>query len=130
MKTIISSLLTLSVIVLSGCSGPQGPQVAPVSGKVTLDGQPLNGALVTFYPKDGRPSMGTTDSSGSYALNYTRDQPGAIVGDHIVRITTGLVSGEETHKVKETVPAKYNSQSELTASVSKDNNTLNFDLKK
>ena len=114
-----------------GCSGAQGPQIAPVSGKVTFNGEPLHDALVAFYPADGRPSMGTTDSSGNYTLSYTHDKPGAIVGQHTVRITTGTVSGEEVQKVKETVPVKYNSESELTADVKAgQNNTFDFSLEK
>jgi hypothetical protein len=44
----VSFLLVTSVLV--GCSGNQGntPPLAPVSGKVTLDGKPMGGGEVRF----------------------------------------------------------------------------------
>ena len=74
------------LVVVNGC-GKGGPQVAPVNGRVTLGGRPLENADVTFQP-DGsqRASIGRTDPDGRYELAYKRGQPGAIVGPHTVRI--------------------------------------------
>jgi hypothetical protein len=113
-------------LFLAGCGGG-GPQVAPVTGRVTLDGRPLELADVTFQP-DGsqRPSVGRTDADGRYALAYKRGQSGAIVGNHSVRIhiSTDLVA-KPPH-----IPACYDAQSELRADVQAgQENVLNFDLK-
>jgi len=69
-RTIIDRLGMVAVVfcavglVLSGC-GPKGPELAPVEGVVTLDGQPLEGATVLFHAEGGgRPSTGTTDANG------------------------------------------------------------------
>ena len=41
-------LVGMAMLVLTGCGG--GCQVAAVSGQVTMNGQPLPGAQVTFQP--------------------------------------------------------------------------------
>lgn len=128
------SLPTLAVAAialfgLSGCGSGNG--VSPVSGTVTLDGQPLPDALVSFYPAEGRLSTGTTDSQGHYELDYTADQKGAEVGKHTVKITVATVQGEggPARAPKEKVPSRYNEDSELTAEVSSGTNSnVNFDL--
>src|SRR5262245_21904398 len=79
-------VLILPLIVFSGC-GKSGPQIAPVHGRVMLDGKPLQNADVQFQPSESqRPSRGRTDVDGRYALVYKRGQPGALVGPHTVRI--------------------------------------------
>ncbi|HWL08432.1 MAG TPA: hypothetical protein VNQ76_08510 [Planctomicrobium sp.] len=124
--------LCIATFVLVGCGGGgASPKLGKVRGIVTLDQQPLANALVSFYPADGRPSMGMTDDQGVYELTFTEAQKGAIVGNHIVRITTAQTSGEgiDPAKAKEILPARYHEDSELTANVKAGDNSLNFDLK-
>lgn len=75
-----------SVLLLSGC-GPSGPQVAEVSGIVTLKGKPLELVTVEFWPvaDGGKRSHGKTDKEGKFTLK-TDDglQTGASVGSHKV----------------------------------------------
>jgi hypothetical protein len=116
-RLVCASALLLPCI--AGCFG-RGPELAPVTGKVTLDGEPLEGAQVEFKPMQGNPSYGTTDGQGNYVLKYTKDKAGAVVGSHVVRITTPTTfvdeSGEET-QVPERVPEQYNYRSELIREV-------------
>jgi hypothetical protein len=74
-----------------GCeSKPYG--LAPVSGIVTLDGQPVSGVRVTFQPtgrnteNPGPGSSAFCDVSGRYELQTVRGEPGAVPGQHTVRI--------------------------------------------
>jgi hypothetical protein len=105
-----------------------------VSGKVTLGGQPLPDAVVTFSPKQtgGSPSIGRTDSSGNYQLTFSRDASGAIIGEHKVTITTYAAGDPDADPpipaAPEKVPAKYNVKTELTATVEKGSNSLDFPL--
>jgi len=118
------TLVFLSTAVLAGCGDRS--QVAPVTGRVTLDGRPLEHAEVTFQP-DGsqRPSIGRTDADGRYELAYKRGEPGARVGEHTVRI---YVSPELVAKPPD-IPARYDTQSELRAVVEAgEQNVFNFDL--
>jgi hypothetical protein len=122
----------IAVFVLAGCGGGDDgrikpPELGTVTGKVTLDGKPLEGAMVEFSPATARPSFGTTDSSGAYTLNYDEKRKGAAVGEHTVKINTRL----ETAALgkKEGVPARYNDKSELKATVKAGENTFDWDLK-
>lgn len=81
----------------SGCS-PAPPSVVAVSGRVTLLGEPLAGAVVTFQPAQGATkaevagSVGRTNAEGRYELRLVDpDVPGAVVGKHSVTITTATV---------------------------------------
>jgi hypothetical protein len=116
--------LLLFVIALVGC-GKSGPQVAPVHGRVTLDGQPLANADVQFQP-DGsqRPSSGRTLADGQYSLLYKRGQPGARVGFHTVRIWVS----PEVVRNPPNIAAKFDSKSELRAEVKSGDNEFNFDV--
>ena len=117
-----------------GC-GESGPQLAPVSGRVTLDGDPLAVAEITFQPDAGAAgsaSYGRTDPSGRYELLYSRKKKGALVGPHTVRIraATELTGpGGESIVRAQLVPPHYNAESELRRDIEPDGeNTFNFEL--
>jgi hypothetical protein len=81
-------------VLLAGCGG-EPYKIAPVSGRVTLNGQPLANAAVLFQPvatKDnanpGPGSGGITGADGRYALRLVgSNRDGAVVGKHKVQIT-------------------------------------------
>jgi hypothetical protein len=117
-------LLVLLMIPLAGC-GSGGPQVAPVTGTVTLDGKPLPNAEVVFAPVDGgRPSTARTVDGGQYELLFKRGQPGASVGPHTVRIWIST----EVVKNPPKIPARYDSQSELKRDVKSGENVFDFNI--
>lgn len=120
------------VLVTSGCGGGGNlPELGRVSGVVTLDGAPLAGAAVTFSPAAGRPSQGITGDDGRYVLEYTPGNLGAMVGEHVVRISTERYVERpdgSVEEMKERVPAKYHASSTLTASVKPGVNDLPFAL--
>ncbi len=116
---------------LAGCGGPGN--VGEVTGTVTLDGNPLAGAMVTFTPAEGGlPAAGRTDESGRYTLQYSRDAGGAKIGEHRVTITTYSEGDPDAESPvpssPEKVPAKYNVDSELTATVKPGGNQIDFPL--
>jgi hypothetical protein len=111
------------LVLVCGCSRSDRPPLAPVAGTVTLDGQPLAKAAVTFRPAAGRASRGFTDEEGHYELIYIRDIRGAKVGSHTVIISTRRETVTE-----EMVPEIYNKQTTLTAEVDGRKNVINFDL--
>jgi hypothetical protein len=88
---LLSSLsLALFAILVTGCGS--GNSVAPVTGTVTLDGQPVADIELIFEPQQvdggsanvGPYSMGTTDSSGKFTLETRNGEAGAIVAKHQV----------------------------------------------
>lgn len=114
--TILCSLFTL---LLSGCGN--GLNLVPVSGKVLLDGEPVSGAAVAFWPTSGGPiATGVTNDQGQFELS-TLDKPGAIVGNYRVTVIKSDVEGgvaadadnleasadQENHQVTWHTPEKY-----------------------
>ncbi|QDV69103.1 hypothetical protein Poly24_28170 [Rosistilla carotiformis] len=130
--------LTLAVSLICclavGCGGPGGPELAHVEGTVTVDGKPIDGASVTFEPAGGRPSFGITDANGHYVLEFTATREGALLGEHVVRITTVRAgSGGEGAEAlvearKELLPDTCHAKSELVAQVESGSNSLDFNL--
>ncbi len=79
-----SSLVTLtaSLLLLVGCGdGETGPATVPVSGTLTLDGEPVAGAEVTFVHETFA-AFAETDSEGRFEL-----VPGAVVGENKVVVS-------------------------------------------
>ena len=67
--------------------------LAPVHGKVTLDGKPLSGAKIMFAPiakgetkKAGKPAFGVLHSEGEFVLGTYEPNDGAVVGEHWVTV--------------------------------------------
>ena len=81
--SVTCAILALAICVLPGCGSGAG--TVPVEGTVTYQGTPVAGVNVQFAPVDGgRPSTGTTDSSGRFTLVYTREDQGAAPGKYNV----------------------------------------------
>ena len=134
--------LMLVACLAAGCGG--GESVAPVSGRVTLDGQPAAGVHVGFQPlavgdnkNPGGGSYAITDADGRYTLRLVEsDRPGAVVGKHRVEITTRVGVADDLHDTrpkaanpKAAIPVKFNRESTLTFEVKPGPNEANFDLK-
>jgi hypothetical protein len=113
-----------TVLLLPGCD--TGPQLGQVEGTVLLGGTPLPDAVVIFQPTSGGPSShGLTDKSGHYELMFAADEPGALVGKHMVTVETKRFHIPDS---VEKVPAKYNAQTELEREVVAEAQTINLEL--
>src|SRR5262249_31936680 len=83
------------------------------SGKVTIGGQPLASAMITFHPeKEGNTGQAASDPDGSYVLNTYGTQDGAVVGRHTVTVERYLPPmptqpGGKLPSAKASVPKKY-----------------------
>lgn len=79
------------VVLLVGCGSKEsGPPMAPVSGIVKYEGEPVAGAIVTFVPIVESvgyvPASGKTNDEGEFELQ-TRDRTGALCGPNRVAIS-------------------------------------------
>lgn len=71
------------LINLSGCGSEGGPETVSVSGKVSVDGKPIEGAQVNFFSEEHNfVSTGVTDADGAYQL-----YAGAVPGENKVWIS-------------------------------------------
>ncbi len=129
-----TSLMILGTVLLVGC-GTSGPQLGTVDGTVTLNGEPLKEAVVSFRPvAGGRTAEGITNDKGEFVIEFAAGSQGALLGDHEVRVTTfrerviadnGRV---EDPGVLEKVPSKYNDESELIRTVEPGANHFELEL--
>lgn len=120
----VRSLLILITAVFIGC-GPKGPDLAPVTGRVTLDGQPLTHGHVGTLPVAGRGARGNIQPDGSFELHTYADNDGARVGKHKVGVAVYDASGPrgpESEYGKLLVPRHYTNpeSSGLTIDVTPD----------
>lgn len=105
MKASISLFGLLVTCALVGC-GSDLPKTVPVTGIVTLDGEPLAGATVNLLSDDGSiPSAGTSDDAGNFTLRTIIGEQtvdGAVVGAHkIAVVKTASTNGDAPQDVDE-----------------------------
>jgi hypothetical protein len=130
----ISIALAAFFLPLAGCE-PAAPTNIPVSGKVTLHGQPLDQGTIQFSPAAGQATMsGGEIKDGSYSLSADN---GLEPGRYDVRISSSVggagsadaLPGETKETPKPLIPAEYNSNTTLSVEVTKDGpNSFNFDI--
>jgi len=86
--------LVLFAGICLGCGKAPSFQVAPVSGRITLDGEPLEGGTVTFVPDKRRKTsgpigVGQIQPDGTYQIVTDPGGlalRGAVVGFHKIRV--------------------------------------------
>ena len=139
--TLVTLVMTLPML---GC-GDNGLGLLPAYGTVTLDGKPLIGAQVIFESESSGPVTGRTDENGEYEMEYSDSRKGAFPGLNKVRINTGIIFGDSEipedilegdqdeieakgYLPQEKVPARYNSESELTVNVEEGGAPYDFAL--
>ena len=114
-------------LFVAGCGGAgDAPKLNPVHGKVTLDGQPLPNAIVSFIPPKGPPSGAITDAEGKYEMRFKTGAVGAVVATHSVTVSTDMDGSGAPGAEK--VPPKFNKETTLSAVVKEGPNEHNFDL--
>jgi hypothetical protein len=84
-------LLGLFVTVLAGCGSPDS-KYTKVEGTITYNGQPIEGATVTFAAADstGESAAGITDADGKYTVTSSqalRGGAGVLPGEYVVLVS-------------------------------------------
>ena len=121
----------LGALLLVGC-GAEGPAGREISGNVSYQGTPLASGTIEFFAADEDQQIWqTTVAQGKY---FVPAASGLMPGSYGVRIQSVVVRAarsEATDPVPQVVdiPAKYNTQTVLTAEVGEDaEQTINFML--
>ncbi len=137
--------------VLSGCSDsglkppPKLPDTVTVTGNVTLDGKPIEGAAIRFAPTTDQGFHGATgvsDASGKYELftdlGTGKSRPGAVPGAYVVYVSRlvkpdgSLVPPDSKvppmmSGARESIPMKY-SNGQLKYEVKPEGGTFDLNL--
>ena len=136
-RTVNAVLLPLSMIAVAVCVGCDSGPNRPLSGTVTLDGQPLPTGRITFDPLGSGPTAGGRIEDGEYRIGAAQ---GPLPGKYLVRISSHQPTGRildhpesadgKYEETKEVVPPQYNDFSELSITVTDDgDNKHDFELK-
>jgi|SoiMethySBSTD1v2_1073268.scaffolds.fasta_scaffold1481692_2 hypothetical protein len=137
-RTLAALCSALLCVVLTGCGNSEytGQQRFPLSGKVTVDGQPMEFGVISFLPQgEGGRVSGSPIKNGAYSID---EAMGPTAGKYRVEIRWNKPTGrrvkdaygeEIMDEYKEGLPAKYHTSSELAADVSSKQTTFDFDLK-
>lgn len=104
-----SRCFALIIVGAIGCTD-KTPGVAPVHGKVTVNGQPLSTGRVMTMPAAGRGAGGEIKPDGTFELTTPDYGAGALPGTHKVAVRAyddAGVADPETTSGKSLVPARY-----------------------
>jgi len=119
-----------------GC-GSRNPATVPVTGTVTFNGTPVEGANVSFFGQQGRPAAGVSDGQGRFRLMTFAPGDGALPGEYEVVVTKTEAPSEDPNRpyppVRSLLPERYGNRasSGLRASVRPDEkNDFTFELTK
>lgn len=117
------------VLMASGCGSSTDVRLAPVAGKVTLDGKPVQQGYIQFMPNGGQGSPGGGKiQDGAYAISQ---QDGLLPGKYSVIITSfseaepaaqGRNPDDEYEEApvtqaRELIPEKYNIATTLVVEI-------------
>jgi hypothetical protein len=123
--------LLVTFALAAGCGDASG--TGEVSGTVSVDGQPPpQGSSITFFPMDGKsPTAGGPIEDGKYTVRVP-------VGMAKIEIRAPRPvrrpkepkegPGPQGNLVEESLPPKYNDETELRLDVHPGNNPKNFEL--
>lgn len=106
---LMPALVCAAAITSSSGCGKATPAVFPVTGIVTYQDQPVEGAQVMFTPTNGRAAEGTTDAQGKFSLTTFSAGDGALEGQHRVTIVKMVKqdAGDPYSVTKNVLPARY-----------------------
>jgi hypothetical protein len=118
------------VAVFGACLGCRAkhPGLVPVSGTVTIDGQPLTMGEVRILATNHRPAIGRIKSDGSFTLSCFDLNDGAPTGKH--RATVTAVEAIDEHSRRWHAPMKYASKldSDLWVTIDGPTDALKIEL--
>jgi hypothetical protein len=111
------ALLVLTTMAVSACNrSPAGPETVAVTGVVTRNGSPVEGANVIFYPAEGSESplasQAVTDKDGRFELSTHvggKFKPGIRPGKYTVAVSKPDVASVSSTLAppKNLLPKKY-----------------------
>ena len=91
----VSTIVFAAILSFVGCN--RGPEIVPVAGKITIDGQPLATGIITLYQSGFRPATAKIESDGSFVFKTLKDRDGCLLGEHPITVSSNeVISGTTT----------------------------------
>ena len=126
-RAVFAAIFSIVLIPLLGC----GPATGTISGTVTVDGKPVENGVISFIPVEGgKVQPVTVDIQGG---KYSAE---AVAGPKLVQISAPVVTGRRKEYegpnaplvdiTEESIPARYNSDSELKFDVQRGANAKDW----
>ncbi len=121
--------LLLTTLIL-GC-GRGGPEIVPIEGTVTHNGEPVPNLRIYFVPTDGRPSWAISDANGRFVLDYDIDHDGAKVGTHTIWVLDESSNVDATAAMSGAPrPKRSPAISQIVEKYGREKSTLQVEVKK
>lgn len=99
-------------LAVVGCGRGYELDTARVSGRVTLDGEPLSAGYVMVLPAKGRTARGSIQPDGTFVLGSYGKSDGAQLGEHPVVVAPIPVDeGSGPRKRGPKIPKRYRTAS-------------------
>ncbi|MDB5338353.1 MAG: hypothetical protein JWN70_3972 [Planctomycetaceae bacterium] len=138
-KVLVLIAALVSLLGLGGCtdSGTSMSNLVPVSGVVSLEGEPLESGTVFFIPEEmtGQPASGQINE-GKFTMLTTVDSRGVVAGKYSVRIESRITPDPSPTDFypkpgPSLIPEKYTDAktSGLTVDVESGMSAINWNLK-
>jgi len=120
------------LLTCAGCS--RGPAIGKISGEVTMDGQPLKEGRILFTPEDGQGQTGGgTITDGKFLVEVppakmkVQINASKVIGKRPAY--EGVPNSPMDDIVQETVPKRYNDQTELKEDVKAGPHSVKYELR-
>ena len=130
-------VVTLSVLLLAGCTSDVPDNRGGVRGTVRLDGEFIAEGSIVFAPTAGNsgPTAGATIQDGAYHIQVRK---GPTVGANRIEIWAKRKTGRkvparppqtgEEDEIVEAIPPKYNEKSTIVEEITPGENVIDFNL--
>lgn len=128
---------TLMLVNALGCGGGEAVHEVEVTGKITIDGQPIDQGSISFVAADGvARTGGGVIKDGKYIARVAPGEKKVMVlGNRVVGtepLYQGVPDSPTREKLETVTPPAYNAahQTPLTATINDGPQTLDFELSK
>ncbi len=141
-RSLAGAIFTACLIALAGCSSRSNK--VPITGSLTVDGEPGSLATLTFWPGDPNgEGAGTvfTDDKGNFVSGDAKTGTGFTPGEYKVTVSRFLdrhgkpaqVSGKKSEAsletpAKESIPATYRDRNNTPLSINVTHDSATFTL--
>ena len=133
MRSILLLMFIVGCAALSGCQGSNAPPRFDVFGTAQYDGQLISDGDIVFLPEDGkgRPDGGKI-VDGKFRFSVTAGKKRAEIRasrENPNKLVDSMTEpGKKVPAREDYIPARYNTNSELTLEVVSGENAIDFEL--